>query len=324
MTEIVARTGLVVTEAEAARVMRYFRAHVSANTARCYAHDFKHWQIWCDGRRIQPTPVDPLQLAIYITALAEDGKSVGTIARVLSALNKVEEVAGRAKLRTYREVRLTFAGICRTHGVAPIQADPLTPNQLRSMIAAMPDGDAWEIRYARNRAILTIGFAGALRCSEITGLNWGDVQKTDDGLRVKLRRSKTDQLGKGALIGLPWGAYASSCPVRSLAAWSQIADTDSAMPIFVGTTPRGSRLTHRRLTPRQIQNIIKRAAALAGIDRRITSHSLRAGFATTAARHGKPLQAIMRQTRHKRADRVLQYIREENLFADNAADGIGL
>jgi len=172
----------------------------------------------------------------------------------------------------------------------------------------------------RDRSLLLVGFAGAFRRSELASLNLGDVLFTTDGLTVRLRRSKTDPEGAGRKVGIPFGSKASTCPVRALRAWLEAAGIDQG-PLFHHVTRHGG--LRKRLSGHAVGAIVKPAAAHAGLEAaRFGGHSLRTGLATAAARAGKPEHVIARQTGHKSIAQLRDYVREGDLFEENAAAGL--
>ena len=212
-----------------------------------------------------------------------------------------------------------MAGIRRTHGTAQRRVAPMLPGQLRAVSAALPAG----LLGLRDRALLLLGFAGALRRSNLAALAVEDLAFTADGLEVTLRRSKTDQEGAGFKVGVPFGSDPATCPVRAVKAWLEAAQL-TAGPLFREVTRHGH-VEAAALAGGSIARIVKRSAEAAGLNSATFSgHSLRAGLATAAAKAGKSTHAIMRQTGHKSADMVARYVREASLFSDNAAAGIGL
>ena len=187
------------------------------------------------------------------------------------------------------------------------------------MVEALPV----DARGLRDRALLVVGLAGGFRRSELVALEVADLAFTDDGLVVTVRRSKTDQEGEGATVGLPYGGNPDTCPVRVLRAWLEAHGIESG-PAFREVTRAGV-VTERPASDRAVDRAVKRAAKAAGLDvDRLSAHSLRAGLATSAARAGKADRAIMRQGRWKSRTMVDRYVREASLFRENAATGIGL
>ncbi len=199
---------------------------------------------------------------------------------------------------------------------------PALADDVRAMVAALPETTAG----ARDRALLLLGFAGALRRSELVALDVADVDTTRaarEGLVVTVRRSKTDQEGAGQVVGLPRGQHAETCPDRALAAWLELAGI-AAGPIFRAVDKAG-RVRRTRLSGYDVARIVKRAAERAGLDpARYAGHSLRAGLATSAAIAGAEERDIMRQTRHQSVTVARRYIRDGSLFRRNAAGTVGL
>jgi integrase len=187
------------------------------------------------------------------------------------------------------------------------------------MLDALDD----DLQGCRDRALLLAGFAGGFRRSELAALDIEDVSETEDGLILRVRRSKTDPEGQGTAVALPYGSAAATCPVRSYRAWIDRARITEG-PAFRGVDRYG-RVGTGRLNPGSIARIVKRAAAAAGLDpQAYAGHSLRAGFATQAFLNGVTEVAIMRQTRHKSLNTLRKYIRDRSLFRDNPAAKLGL
>jgi integrase len=184
------------------------------------------------------------------------------------------------------------------------------------MVATLPETRGG----ARDRALLLVGFAGAFRRSELVGLTVADAAFSSEGLTITLRRSKTDQEGQGRKVGLPYGSTAATCPVRALQAWLDAAAV-TAGPLFRSVDRHGN--VGGALGDRDVARIVKRVAEAAGIDpANVAGHSLRAGLATTAAKAGKAAHVIMKQTGHRSVAMVQRYVRDAELFSDNAAAGL--
>jgi integrase len=242
---------------------------------------------------------------------------VSTIEQAMAAITAAHRAAGHPNPRDAAPVRAALAGIRRKLGVAPDAKAPLSVEQLRAMVRALPD----TLKGARDRAVLLLGFTSSFRRSEIAALQLRDVADDPEGLRVTLRRSKTDQEGAGRVVGIPFGGDPATCPVRAVRAWIDAAEiTDGAL--FRSVHRHGKALP-RALSGADVARIVKAAAKAAGVDpKAISGHSLRAGFATAAAKAGKSERAIMRQTGHKSTGMVRRYIRDADLFAENAAVGL--
>jgi integrase len=207
-------------------------------------------------------------------------------------------------------------GIKRIHGSAQHQAKPLLRDDLLLVLDAMGEG----LKAIRDRALLLVGFAGALRRSELVGLYVADVEPVRQGVIIHLRRSKTDQEGQGQKIGIPFGR-SRWCPVAALDAW-MTASAISEGPVF-RPVDRHGRVRAGRLSREAVSTVIKQRTASAGFDPgRYSGHSLRAGFVTSAAQAGVATWKIRAQTRHASDAMLARYIRTGELFTDNAAGAL--
>jgi integrase len=241
-----------------------------------------------------------------VTALAEAGAKASTIQRRLAAISQAHQWAGITPSPTADwYVRTTMAGIRRTLGVAPVQKQPVVTKELRRLLAVVPDNS---FAGKRDRLVLLLGFAGGFRRSELVGLDIEDVVETDDGLRIAVRTSKTDQEGEGREVGIPFGQHPETCPVRAWRAWIAASEIKTGA-LFRGVN-RHDQLQTGRLSDKGVALIVKRAATRVGLDpTKYGGHSLRSGLATAAAAGGAPERAIMRQTGHRSVEMVRRYIR---------------
>ncbi|MFO0605040.1 MAG: site-specific integrase [Polyangiales bacterium] len=289
------------------------------STRRAYLTSWRLFDAWCRQHNLPAMPAAPMTLALYVTDLARCGRKVATIMRAVSAISQAHEMAGHASPRGAAVVREALKGIRRTRGTAPSQKKPLLSETLVSAVAHLP-GD---LRGCLHRAILLVGFAGAFRRSELVAIDVEDLEFTDEGVKVLLRRSKTDQEGAGRKVALLRGASGRTCPAQALQAWMAAAGIRSG-PVFRAVN-RWGRVADARLCDATVAAIVKEAVRAAGLDAQaFAAHSMRAGFVTSAARAGKTEFAIMRVTGHRSVDMVHRYVREANLFRDHAAEGIGL
>lgn len=288
-------------------------------TRRAYRGGWRAWVVWCGDHNIVPMPASPESIAVYLAALADRGCAVATIERALVAISQAHRMAGHPSPRSNEALRSVLKGIRRRCGVAPRQKMALLPEQLREMIALLPENR----RGARDRALLLIGFAGALRRSELVALKLADAKFSADGLIITIRRSKADQEGAGREIGIPPGGRAETCPVRALRAWLDVSGIHEG-PLFRAVDRHG-RVAANRMEAGSVARAVQRAAADAGLEARLFGgHSLRAGLVTAAARAGKAERVIMEQTGHRTVMMLRRYIRRGSLFVDNPAAGIGL
>lgn len=298
----IARPGNLPTQA----LNQYISASLAKATQRAYKADLTHFRAW--GGVLPSTSG---QIALY---LAEHAKtfSVATLRRRLATLAKAHRAAGFANPVDTEEVALTLRGIRRTHGKPQRQARPLECVDVLRMLPG-PGG----AKAVRDRALLLVGFAGAFRRSELVGLDLEDLAFVDEGVIVTLRKSKTDQVGEGRKVAIPYGPE-SACPVRALREWIASGETLSG-PVFRSVSRAGN-ISSSRLTPQAVALILKCAARRVGLDpSSISGHSLRAGLATSAAKAGVSAWKIRQQTGHKSDAMLARYIRDADLFADNAA-----
>jgi site-specific recombinase XerD len=343
----VADAGYGAELAEVAKLTQEARDYIqdakAKNTIRAYTSDWKDFTDWCKIQRRESLPATPETVALYITHLAR-GLKTSTIQRRISSISQAHAAAGYDDSPTKTAlVRATWQGIRKSKGVAAQGKAPVLMPDLRAMVELLPKeamkGKSEEetveepreddeqprdrLIACRDRALLLLGFAGAMRRSELVGLDVADVVETADGLVVTLRRSKTDQEGQGRKIGIPYGSKLATCPVRSLRAWKARAQITEG-PLFRQVNRHG-KVLEGRLGDRTVALIVKRAVAATGVDAAsYAGHSLRAGLATAAAMAGVSERVIQGQTGHKSLPILRRYIREGSLFRENAAAEVGL
>lgn len=312
--------GVLAPVHEVQSAASYAEDSLSRNTKITYAAAWKKWLAFCEERQFDPYGPRG-QIAIFLAWLADSGAKVSTIGIALSAICKAYESKGLPSPREDRAVKLVYQGIRRRIGIAPEQVEAILPNHLRAMVDALPMDDKERLRTLRNRSLLTLGWVGGMRRSEIVALEVGDVREVPEGLTVTIRRSKTDQEGKGRTIAIPYGTWLQTCPVRSYKAWVEAAGLTGG-PIFRTVTPDGMDIRPWALTDRQLANIVKRCADLAGVEGRFAGHSLRAGLVTSAVRAGKQIKSIQAQTGHKTLEVLYRYVREQEAFKDSPSAGL--
>lgn len=302
----------------AARARDYAANSKADATWRAYRSDWSCFESWCAARGLEPLPATGETVALYIADLAQTRKPA-TIQRRLSTITQRHRLAGFDSPARTVEVAATWAGIRRELGTAQRRVDPITTGVLRELVEVLPG----RLIGTRDRALLLLGFAGAFRRSELVALNVEDVTDVPEGLRVTLRRSKTDQDGAGAVVAIPYGSRPDTCPVRALRAWLEAAGVESG-PVFRPVDRHGA-VGASRLSDRAVAEVIKRTCRRAGLDpARFSGHSLRAGFATAAGEAGVAERHIARQTRHRSMSMLRRYIREGDMWRDNAASEVGL
>lgn len=294
---------------QAAAVEGYLRASVSENTWRAYRDDLKHFSNW--GGTL---PATPEQIAAYLAHFAPI-HAVSTLARRLASLSKAHRVSGYINPISTELVRSTLQGIRNTHGTHQRQVAPAIKEDILAMVRGLSG-----IKGSRDKALLLIGFAGAFRRSELVSLTVEDVEHVKQGIVIHLRRSKTDQAGEGRKIAIPY-ARGTVCPVHALQEWLDLSGITNGL-IFRGITRHG-KMADEGLSPQSVALIVKERATAVGLDAtKYAGHSLRAGLVTSAAQAGVSSWKIRQQTGHKSEAMLLRYIRDANIFNDNAAGGV--
>lgn len=290
-------------------VQDLLRASIAENTRRAYRSDIAHFRAW--GGTI---PTLPEVVATYLAEWA--GRlAVASLARRVASISRAHTSQGLQSPTRSDLVKGTLKGIRRKYGVAQHQVAPLLREDLIAMVT-----DLSGTKGIRDRALLLLGFAGAFRRSEVVSLDVEDLQFVDRGLLVNLRRSKTDQEGEGRKLGIPF-ARGAMCPVRATKAWLEHAEIDAGA-IFRSLN-RQEGVTATRLSGSAVAAIVKERARQIGLDpTRYSGHSLRAGLITSAARLGVSVWKIKAQSGHRSEAMVSRYVRDEDLFTNNAAGAV--
>ncbi len=282
------------------------RESLSANTRRAYASDLAQFRAW--GGAI---PADPATVANFIGDLSVTHK-VASISRMLAALGKAHRAGGYDDPTKAELVRATMAGTRRVLGSTQRQARPVLRDDLFAMLDRLGD----RRKDVRDRAMLLLGFATALRRSELVALDVEDIEITAQGVMVTVRRSKTDQEGHGRQIAVPPGRT-RHCPIRALTDWLAFAGIEAGA-IFRSVDKHGNVLPNR-VTGEVVSHVIKARLSAVGYDvARFSGHSLRAGFVTAAAMAGAPSHKIREATGHRSEASLTRYIRQVELFNDPA------
>ena len=297
---------------------KYESASHAASTRRAYESDWRDFCEWCRAHGAGECPAAPETVALYLTGLSQSYK-VSTLTRRLAAIAQVHRAAGQTSPTESSLVRHLLRGIRRSLGTAPVTKRPVLIDDLKAMLKHLPTN----LLGIRDRAILLVGFAGAFRRSELVALNVDEVEENGEGLVVIIRRGKTDPEAEGRKLGIPRGREEGSCPVRALCSWLEQSGLGEG-PLFRPMNRKGEVL-EKRLSGEAVALIVKRYVKELGYDEDLfAGHSLRAGLATSAAIAGKSERAIMNQTGHRSVATVRRYIRDGNLFRENAASGLGL
>ena len=290
------------------------------NTLRAYKSDFRDFGAFCAKHGLSSLPSEPKIIALYLTHLSKNSK-ISTIRRRLVSISIVHKLKGHYIDIKHPIITENLLGIKRVKGSIQIGKKPLLISHLKSIINVINEQQNEEIKKFRDRSIILIGFGGGFRRTELISIDYEDLEFVPEGLKITIRRSKTDQFGEGMIKGLPYFPNEIYCPVTSLKKWLEISKIKSG-PIFRRFS-KGSLLTENRLTDQSVVLLMKKYLDLAGIENKnFAGHSLRAGFATVAAESGADERSIMAMTGHKTTQMVRRYIREANIFKNNALNKI--
>jgi integrase len=303
------------------RIATAIDAEVAASTRTTYASAWRSWETWCRRRGLLPLPADPDALAAYLTERAETGLCNGTLDGDCAAIAHRHRQEGFGDPTAVAVVRRVRRGLRRILGTAPRrQAHPLTVAELAQIVASIAESRIG----IRDRAVLLLGYAAALRPSEIAALHLADISVGHHGLLVTIRRSKTDQERQGQMVGVAAGLHAATDPIRAIRVWLALRPAGPG-PLFT-RVPATRPITSEGIGPRTVSDLVRNRAAAGGLgDLGVTGHSLRAGHATTAAVNGAPLDRIAAQTRHRDLTTLFNhYIRPADALAHTTSRDLGL
>ena len=293
----------------------------ASNTIRAYKSDFRDFGLFCSKNGLKVLPSEPKIVSLYLTNLASKDVKISTIKRRLVSIGVIHKVKGYYLDTKHPSIVENIMGIKRRKGSIQKGKKPLLINNLKKIINVIDKEKNHEIKKIRDRSIILIGFSGGFRRNEIVSLDYDDLEFVQEGLKISLKRSKTDQFGEGSVKGLPYFENSKYCPVISIKKWIEISKISSGA-IFRRFI-KGSKLSHNRLTDQSVALLIKHYLKLAGIEsKNYSGHSLRSGFATSAAESGAEERSIMAMTGHKSTEMVRRYIKEANLFKNNALNKI--
>ena len=293
------------------------------NTVRAYKSDFNDFVLFCARNGFKSLPSEPKIVSLYLTHLSTNEVKFSTIKRRLVSIGVVHKLKGHYLDTKHPIIIENITGIKRRKGSIQIGKKPILINNLKLIIKVIDESNDEGIKKSRDRSIILIGFSGGFRRNEIVSLDYDDLDFVAEGLKISLKRSKTDQFGEGSLKALPYFDNSKYCPVLSLKNWIEVSKINSGA--LFRRFSKGSKITENRLTDQTVALLVKKYLKLAGInDKNYSGHSLRSGFATVAAESGAEERSIMTMTGHKSTEMVRRYIKEANLFKNNALNKIKL
>jgi len=293
------------------------------NTVRAYKSDFNDFGIFCAQNGFKSLPSEPKIVSLYLTHLSTKEAKMSTLKRRLVSIGVIHKLKGYYLDTKHPSIIENIMGIKRRKGSIQKNKKPLLINSLKKIIDVIDQQNEEKIKKLRDRSIILIGFSGGFRRNEIVSLDYDDLDFVPEGLKISLRRSKTDQFGEGFTKALPYFDTSQYCPVISLKNFLDLSKINSG-PVFRRFV-KGSKLSENRLTDQTVALLIKEYLNLAGIDsKNYSGHSLRSGFATSTAASGADERSIMTMTGHKSTEMVRRYIKEANLFKNNALNNLNI
>jgi integrase len=316
-----ALTSEVLADVAALRTIAREAADASraSSTERAYASDWRNFSAFTTRICRERLPADPETVAIYVADLRRSGRRPATISRKLAAIAVYHRSAGYPSPCEHDVVRAVVRGTRRALGVAQRQSTALTLGDLTCVLTPI----ARDPRGLRDRALLLVGFAAALRRSELVAIDFEDLWFEEErGVVIRIRRSKTDQESAGDDVAIANGSELKTCPVTALRDWLWMSGIASG-PVF-RRVRRGGAVGSEALTGYAVAQIIAARAADAGLEGDFAGHSLRSGFATAAASAGSSERAIMRHGRWRDSASARRYIRDGSRWEDNPTSKIGL
>lgn len=304
-----------------AAAVAYASGADAPNTRRAYAADWQHFSEWCAQAGAEALPAPPETVAAYLASMART-HALATLRRRLASIARAHRQAGRELWTGHAAIRGTLRGIARAHGRPQRRAAALATPEIRKLVAACgPDAAG-----LRDRALILLGYAGALRRSELVAVDREHIAFDAAGLRLTIPRAKGDQEAQGETLGIPRGQRPGTCPVRALEAWLQSSDCRFG-PVF-RRVDRWGGVERHRLHPSSVRQILLRRAAGAGLEgtalEPISPHGLRVGFVTQAYQAGLRDEEIMGHTRHRDLKTMRRYVRRARLMQDSPATKLGL
>jgi len=287
--------------------LKNLKSSKASNTLRAYKADYKNFASFCIKNGFKPMPSEPKIISLYLTFLSKSSK-FSTLKRRLASISVIHRLSGHYIDTKHPMITENLLGIKRIKGSYQKAKKPILINDLKLIINAI-DKDKNEKNKVKNRALILMGFAGGFRRSELVAIHYEDVDFVPEGVKIFVKRSKTDQSGEGMTKGIPYFSNLNYCPVISLKNWIEKSEIKSGK-IF-------------DMSDKNVALTIKKYTAIVGLDsNKYSGHSLRSGFATSTAELGAEERSIMAMTGHKTTQMVRRYIQEANLFKNNALNKV--
>ena len=293
----------------------------ATNTVRAYKSDFKDFGAFCAKNNFKSLPTEPKIVSLYLTHLSIADAKMSTLRRRLVSIGVIHKLKGHYLDTKHPVIIENLMGISRKKGNYQRGKKPILISQLKAIVNAINNQKIENIKKVRDKTLILIGFGGGFRRAELVYIDYEDLEFVPEGVKITIRKSKTDQFGEGMIKGIPYFANKIYCPVLHLKEWIELSNIKSG-PLFRKFN-KGFNLNSNRLTDQTIALLIKSYLKEAGIENKnYSGHSLRSGFATASAESGADERSIMAMTGHKTTQMVRRYIKEANLFKNNALNKI--
>ena len=287
------------------------------NTIRAYRSDFKDFGAFCARNGFKSLPTEPKIVSLYLTHLSIKDSKMSTLRRRLVSIGMIHKLKGHYLDTKHPIIVENIMGISRKKGNYQRGKKPILINHLKAIVDVIDKQNVQEIKKIRDKTIILIGFGGGFRRTELVSIDYEDLEFVPEGVKIIIKRSKTDQFGEGMIKGLPYFSNQTYCPVLHLKKWLDESNIKSGA-IFRKFN-KGFNLSDNRLTDQTVALLLKNYLNSAGIENKnYSGHSLRSGFATVSAESGADERSIMAMTGHKTTQMVRRYIKEANLFKNNA------
>ena len=287
--------------------LKNLKSSKATNTLRAYKSDYKDFVLFCIKHGFKSMPTEAKIISLYLTHLSQTSK-FSTLKRRLASISVIHRLSGHYIDTKHPMITENLMGIKRVKGSYQKAKKPILINELK-LIVNVIDKEEKEKKKSRNRALILVGFAGGFRRSELVAILYEDIDFVSEGVKIFVKRSKTDQSGEGMTKGIPYFSNPEYCPVVSLKKWIEKSEIKSGK-IF-------------DISDKSVALTVKKYTGLAGLDsNKYSGHSLRSGFATSTAELGAEERSIMAMTGHKTTQMVRRYIQEANLFKNNALNKI--
>ena len=269
-----------------------------------YQSDYRDFSSFCIKNGFSSLPTDPKVLALYLTHLSKSSR-FSTLKRRIASISIIHKMKGHYIDTKHPLIMENLLGIKRSRGSNQKAKKPLLINELKTIVDVIDKSKIKFLKKTRDKSLILLGFAGGFRRSELVSIDYEDIDFVSEGVKIFIKRSKTDQSGEGMIKAIPYFINEQYCPVKNLKDWINLSDIKTGKVFDI--------------SDKSVSLLIKKYAALAGLDeKKYSGHSLRSGFATSTAESGAEERNIMAMTGHKTTQMVRRYIKEANLFKNNA------